>query len=245
MQSLNPPALDYHFFNPRSPKQKRLLRWFGPLNALFRKLNWQVEVTSRPANEDMITVEQRINLFHLENETLVHQVPGDLAEFGCHHGKSALMIQQILQASGSGKAFHVYDRFHSGKVTASFRGIFEQTFAAAQMPLPVVHEGLFEETVPGQLPDQLSFVHIDCTTNPYDPKLAARVTHLLKHVYPRMAPHAIGLIMDYRDPDKTVGGSDSFPGVKEACDAFFADKPEKMFVLYGNQFPHGYFRKGG
>ena len=58
-----------------------------------------------------------------------------------------------------------------------------------------------------------------------------------------MTPHAICLIMDYRDPEKTVGGSDSFPGVKEACDRFFKEKPEKVFVLYGNQFPHGYFRK--
>ncbi len=236
-------TLDFDFFNSLTPIQKRALRLLKPLNVLFEKLNWHVEVVPRPANEDMITLEQRINLFHLENETLVHKVEGDLAEFGCHHGKSSLMIRKILDAHGPDKQFHVFDRFHSGQADVSFRNVFEENFRAAGLELPVIHPGLFENTVPSELPGKLSFVHIDCTTNPHDPALKERIMHLLEHIYPRMSPQAIGLVMDYRDPEKTVGGSDSFPGVKDACDDFFRDRQEQMYVLYGNQFPHAYFRK--
>jgi hypothetical protein len=34
------------------------------------------------------------------------------------------------------------------------------------------------------------------------------------------------------------------PGVKRACDEFFADKPERMYALYAGPYAHGFFRKG-
>ena len=33
------------------------------------------------------------------------------------------------------------------------------------------------------------------------------------------------------------------PGVKQATDEFFRDKPEKVHVLYANEYSNGYFRK--
>jgi hypothetical protein len=65
----------------------------------------------------------------------------------------------------------------------------------------------------------------------------------LESVYPRMSPGAGCLLMDYHDPAITVRGNDENPGLKKACDEFFKDKEEKVFVLYGNQYSHGYFRK--
>jgi O-methyltransferase len=244
MRNNNTAHMDFTFFNPLSSRQKKLLRLFAPINKLFERLRWHVEVAPRPANEDMITLEQRINLFHLENETLVHDVEGDLAEFGSHYGKTALMIQDMLVQSGKKKTFHVFDKFYTENGSKRpFKETFIRNFRNADLQLPVIHEGLFSETLPAQLPGKLSFVHIDCTTNPKDPGIADTVKYLLEHIYPRMSPHAICLIMDYEDPARTVRGSGSFPGVKEGCDAFFSDKPEQVHVLYGNQFPHGYFRK--
>ena len=39
------------------------------------------------------------------------------------------------------------------------------------------------------------------------------------------------------------GIMDILPGVKQACDEFFKDKPEKVSVLISGFERHGYFRK--
>jgi O-methyltransferase len=44
--------------------------------------------------------------------------------------------------------------------------------------------------------------------------------HCLEAVYPRMSPGAIGVLMDYHDPERTLRGWDCAPGVKQACDRF-------------------------
>ncbi len=33
------------------------------------------------------------------------------------------------------------------------------------------------------------------------------------------------------------------PGVKRACDEFFADEPERVSYIYSGAFSHGFFRK--
>ena len=234
--------MDYTFFNPLTPRQKFLLKIFSPLNKLFAKLKWNIEITGKPANEEMITVEQRINLFHLINEMLVHNIQGDFIELGCHGGKSALQIQRMLENYKSHRQFHVYDAFNLTYET-SLKIKFFDNFKKANVTLPVIHEGLFSDTIPGKLPAKLAFIHIDIATGENQVELMDAILHLLEHIYPRMSRNAICLIMDYYDVHKTIGGSDSFPGIKVACDTFFEDKPEKMYVLYGNHFPHGYFRK--
>ncbi|MEB0278187.1 MULTISPECIES: hypothetical protein [unclassified Mucilaginibacter] len=50
-------------------------------------------------------------------------------------------------------------------------------------------------------------------------------------------------MMDYFDASTGVEGLDINPGVKLAYDEFFADKPEKIACLWGNQYNHAYFRK--
>ena len=64
----------------------------------------------------------------------------------------------------------------------------------------------------------------------------------LEHVYARMTPSAICLLMDYCD-HKLVDAWDCNPGVKLACDEFFKEKSESISVLYGGEYCHGYFRK--
>jgi len=52
------------------------------------------------------------------------------------------------------------------------------------------------------------------------------------------------LIDDYSDLEKNPRAQAYFPGVKQACDVFFADKPESVSVLVGSSdIPFGYFRK--
>ena len=33
------------------------------------------------------------------------------------------------------------------------------------------------------------------------------------------------------------------PGVKQACDEYLADKPERISFIYSAEMSHGYFRK--
>jgi O-methyltransferase len=49
------------------------------------------------------------------------------------------------------------------------------------------------------------------------------------------------VIDDYCDPE--FSDWNFLPGVKKACDEFFADKPEKVATLYAGFAAQGYFRK--
>lgn len=240
----NQKIMDYKYFTPITKKQRALLKVFSLANWLFNKLKFNIEITSVAANDKMISLEQRINMFHLANEVLVWEVEGDFVEIGCHTGNSAMQIQSILERCSSEKKFHVYDKFNV--VPNSFHGIreiFTRNFIKAGLQLPYIHEGLFNDTIPSQLPGKISFVHIDAGQGEDQVEFKNLMLHLLQSLYSRMPKSAIGLLMDYYDPERTVEGSNPNPGVKEACDLFFADKPEKVFVLYGKNFSHGYFRK--
>ncbi|HOY28766.1 MAG TPA: TylF/MycF/NovP-related O-methyltransferase, partial [Flavobacteriales bacterium] len=102
------------------------------------------------------------------------------------------------------------------------------------------HKGWFEATIPSQLPERISFALIDGD-------LYESTKHVLPHLYERMAPGAIGMIAVYYDeaiyPRKALAGGYKSPGVKRATDEFFRDKPEKVSLLYANEYSNGYFRK--
>jgi O-methyltransferase len=236
--------VDYSFFNKPSAKQKILLKLLSPVNKLFTKLGWHIEIMRVTPDREMITVEQRINLFHLVNEMLIHNIEGDFIELGCYIGNSAMQIQAMLSDFKSDKQFHVYDKFNLTSDPANnFKGIFIKNFKKSNIKLPQIHEGFFSETIPDLLPDRISFAHIDCSIGQDQIKLMDSIIFLLEHIYPRMSPNAVCLLMDYHDMYKTPGGKNSHPAIKAACDLFFQDYPEKVNVLYGNYFSHGYFRK--
>ncbi len=68
-----------------------------------------------------------------------------------------------------------------------------------------------------------------------------------RHVYERMSPGAIVMVAVYYDkhvyPRKGLSGGYRSPGVKRATDEFFKDRPEKVHVLYANEYSNGFFRK--
>jgi O-methyltransferase len=113
----------------------------------------------------------------------------------------------------------------------------------AGITMPRIVKGNIFDTVPAQLPDQIAFGHIDLGTGGKRDELKKLVLHAIKHVYDRMPPGAVCLMMDYYVKGVTIEGYDSNPGVKDACDEFFRDKQEKVFTLPGGEFSHGYFRK--
>lgn len=223
------------------------------LNRVLRKLRLPVRLT--PAPSDMANVEARMNLFHLLEQTVANKVPGDVVDLGCNAGDSTIIMQRVITALAPEKQVHAFDSFEGlPEPTGSDRkdGIYGKGYMAAGLELftrkfgmlglkmPHVHKGWFEETVPRDLPDRISFVLIDGD-------LYASTRHVLPHVYERMSPGAIGMIAVYYDerifPRKGIQGGYMSPGVKRATDEFFADKPEKVSVLYANEYSNGYFRK--
>ena len=118
---------------------------------------------------------------------------------------------------------------------------FNENFRKVGLEPPAhVHEGWFEETIPSKLPDRISFAIIDGD-------IYSSTKHVLPHVYERMSPGAVAIFGIYYDEkvfrrDQTMPQYRS-PGVKRATDEFFADKPEKVSVLYANEYSNGYFWK--
>jgi O-methyltransferase len=197
-----------------------------------------------------------MNVFHLASQTIAYKVPGDMVEIGCNSGESSVVISEVLRSFGSDKELHCFDSFKglpelegldasdgvygAGWMSAG-RQQFNDNFRIAGLEPPAhVHEGWFEDTIPAMLPDKISFAIIDGD-------IYSSTKYVLPHVYERMSPGAIALFGIYYDEsvfrrDHTIPQYKS-PGVKRATDEFFADKPEKVAVLYANEYSNGYFRK--
>lgn len=222
----------------------------------------------------MVSNEQGMNIYHLLVQTLLLDIPGEVAEFGCHIGSTAIFIQKILDQYGSVKQLHLYDGFEGlpaknrkdggtpfvekslswhgwkGKDQPISPEIVNEHFKDYGLKLPIIHPAWFNQLKDEDLPAQISFAHIDGDF--YTSTLDA-----LRVCYPKLSKGAVCVIDDYTNPYVTAhihsllqgraGGPNSgvnlFPGVKNACDEFFADKPEKVGILYSGYQPHGYFRK--
>lgn len=210
--------------------------------ALF-KTSCQVIIHPNPV-VDMSTIEQRINYFHLLDAVIAYQVEGDIIELGCFTGQCAALFARVVQLHKSEKEIHLYDTFETnflleGSVEEQLKANFRQW----QLPLPVLHKGYFQDTIPAQLPARIAFVHIDCGFGGDIGQHKANVLYCLESVYPKMSKGAVCVLMDYHAAASDDAGYDLNPGVKQACDEFFTDKPEQINSLYGNQYSHGFFRK--
>lgn len=232
----------------RTPKD-----WQRVVNKVLRKMGLRAHL--KPLPPQMANVEARMNLFHLLEQTVVNNVPGDVVDLGCNAGDSTIVMQKVLTALAPEKEVHAYDSFeglpdltdndakdgvYSKGYMAAGLGMFRHKFKALDLKMPHVHKGWFQGTIPSELPSAISFAL-------FDGDLYESTRHLLEHVYPRMSPGAIGMIAVYYDetifPRKGLAGGYKSPGVKRATDEFFKDKPEKVHLLYANEYSNGYFRK--
>ena len=212
-------------------------------NKLLAKLNYSL--VKKHHSSEMVTLEQLCNFDHLISQLIVFQTKGDFVELGTFTGNTALFIQQILSKYNPGSLFHIFDRFDetffsNGRNTLE---VLKNNFQMEGLPLPVIHKGLFSETLPGELPAQIAFVHIDCGFGGDIHEHRDTVLFCLNAVYSRMVKNGVCILMDYHDKDKTIKGLNSNPGVKLACDSFLKDKPEEIKILYGGEFSHAFFRK--
>jgi O-methyltransferase len=216
------------------------------MNKVFRKLHLPFMIRRHfDHRQDMMSMEQAANLQLLLSGTLGNQVPGAVVELGCYTGSTSLVLARVLQGSGDARPFHVFDSFaHELGTEKGIRSVFGSNFAKYGLPQPVIHEGDLRATVPAELPAEIAFAHIDLGVGGSTDIHTSIITHALESVYPRLSQNGVMVFMDYHIPGITVEGNDSNPGVRLACDAFLAGKPEQMSTLYGGPCSHGYFRKG-
>lgn len=202
-------------------------------------------------NRAMLNLEKGLNLYHLLRQTVLLKVPGDVVELGCYRGLTAILLQKTLQSLNSKKQLHLYDSFEglpekseldlvdsdkhmrkcdfkdNRRVGKGWFAVGEEelkaNFAEYEVPLPAIHKGWFSDTLPEALPEQIAFAHLDGD-------FYESILHGLEAIYPRMQTGGVIVLDDYCDVEIT-GKQSSLPGVKRACDAFFADKPERVEVL--------------
>lgn len=215
-------------------------------NKILNKLPTQYRLV-RTINPviDMNTIEQRINFFHLITSVIERDIDGELIELGSFVGQCAVIFQKILDFNNSSKELHLYDSFEKKfTVTNGIEEELKNNFKKDNLKSPIIHKGLFKNTLPQELPDKIAFAHIDCGWGGELNLHKEIVLFCLNSIYNRLSKGAICVLMDYHDVPLSVGiGGDYNPGVKIACDEFLKDKPEKIVCLYGNQISHAYFKK--
>ncbi len=217
----------------------------------FYKIKYSSKYDSKENMLDCfcVNVEQAINIYHLLSQTILLNIPGDVVELGCYEGITSILMQQTLEQFGSTKKLHVYDSFEGlpkksrqdGKSNFYAGGLKTQkenlilNFKKHKTKLPAIHVGWFSDVLQKDLPNKISFAHLDGD-------FYSSILDSLTYVYPRLSKRAVVVIDDYCDP-KILNVNNILPGVKRACDEFFKDKEEKVSVLVADCESHGYFRK--
>ncbi|MEO5878339.1 MAG: TylF/MycF/NovP-related O-methyltransferase [Streptosporangiaceae bacterium] len=173
-----------------------------------------------------------------------HEIPGDIVECGVWRGGSMQAVARVLLELGrTDRRLHLFDTFegmseptekdrrHDGKLAsemlaASSResGVWavasledvQQQMQAVPYPAENIHyvEGMVEDTVPAQAPDQISILRLD--TDWY-----ASTKHELVELYPRLSRGGILLIDDYG----------WWQGSRAATDEFIEESGAQLLLL--------------
>lgn len=214
-------------------------RWpLRAVNAALRLLGTRLRLRSPYDSGSMTSTEQRMNLFHVVQHVLRSGTPGELVELGSERGQTAVLFSKLVSELAPDRRLHLYTIFENDDALQSL----QQNFRAVGEPLPELHIGLVQQTLPRELPQTIAFAHIDLgSTVAGDVK--PLILHCLQQVYPRLAPGGVCVIQDYCDTS-VLDSWNPWPGIKAACDEFLADKPERMEVMYAGWYSHGCFRKG-
>ena len=183
---------------------------------------WRKLWTERNPRNDRADL-ARLVMF-VENARLIEHegIPGSLAELGVYRGTTA----KLLHALFPGRTLWLFDTFegfdardlaHERRAKGDgFR--FDDTSLGAVLRHVGASDrvrackGYFPETA-AAVPDGETFalVHLDAD-------LRKPTEDALAFFYPRLSPGGFLVLHDY--------GSGAWPGIAEAVDAFFADKPE-------------------
>lgn len=167
-------------------------------------------------------------------ETVIARSTGSaVVEFGCYTGTTSLFIARVLQADHAPYRFYVYDSFSGlpekqrqdfspagtqfvpGSLNTS-KQIFVRNFRKANLKLPVIHTGWFEEIEPKQVPDNIGFAFLDGD-------YYSSIQLSLRIIEKKLSPNSIIIIDDYL--------SESLPGAKKATDEWLSKNLHKSLQV--------------
>lgn len=181
--------------------------------------------------ESLVDSKRLMNIRNLVKQT--NSLPGDIAEVGVYKGGTASII-----ASLTTKTVYLFDTFsgipfqNKEKQDTHLIGDFNDTSflevknELAKYPNVSVYQGIFPDQTSQILENkQFSLVHLDVDVYESYKKC-------LEFFYPRMVPNGVIILDDY--------DAVTCLGAKNACDEFFADKPE--VILLGTH-PHAFVFK--
>lgn len=178
-------------------------------------------VAQNPRNDRADLV--RLVMF-IENARRIDEegVAGSLAELGVYKGTTAKLLHALMP----GRRLWLFDTFEGfdDRDLAHERKAGDFRFADTSLDAVLRHvgtsgevracKGRFPETA-GAVPDGEVFALVHLDADLFKPTADA-----LAFFYPRLAPGGFLILHDY--------GSGAWPGIAQAADAFFADKPESL-----------------
>ncbi len=174
------------------------------------------------------TAERDYALYESLRYIVAAGIPGDIVECGVYRGGSAALAAHTLRAIGANRRIWLYDTFadfpypgehdewYGGRdaggdrpygMTASLEEV-KANMAPTGHENVVYVEGLVEETIPAQAPEEIALLRLD--TDWYGP-----TRHELEHLYPRLSKGGVLIIDDYGH----------FEGARRAVDDYFHDQP--------------------
>ena len=180
-----------------------------------------------PIISDQISKEGLGVVWRELEHTLRQNIEGHVVEFGCYAGTTSVFIRRLLNAyPNTIREFHVYDSFQglpekssqdtnaagvdfeAGKLFVS-KAEFAKVFRNANLQLPVIHKGWFNELPESAVPNPIAFAFLDGD-------FYTSIIDSLRLVWPRMNSGGILVVDDYR--------RETLPGVERALNDFFQGK---------------------
>ncbi len=185
----------------------------------------------------VVTIEERLRFygwFSLMEKTFA--VDGDVVEAGVGYGNTLITMATAITHFNCNKKIYAFDSFQgfpiphkndlgsrvvtlkkvpgwSDASIATIQNLIKTHQVENGVPFDedaiIYKKGFFENTMPGELPEKISLLHIDCD-------LYEGVKHVLESTYSHLAQNSIVIIDEYNDS--------KWPGAKIATEEFLKDK---------------------
>jgi O-methyltransferase len=181
-----------------------------------------------PIISDQISKEGLQVVWRELEKVLQQAVAGHVVEFGCYAGTTSLFIRRLLNKYPHiNREFHVYDSFQglpekttqdsnaagvdfeAGKLFVT-KNEFIKVFKSANVLLPYIHKGWFNELSPASVPKPIAFAFLDGD-------FYSSIIDSLRLVWPVLSEQGVIVVDDYK--------RETLPGVAQALRDFFRDKP--------------------
>lgn len=186
----------------------------------------------QPIISDQITKSELAVLVRELERVIDGAVEGDVVEFGCYEGTSALFEARLIRKLAPNKKLWLYDSFEGlppkvnhdaspagtqfveGALRASKARLIGH-FKKAGLPMPVIKKAWFKDLKPGDLPDNICFAFLD--GDYYE-----SITDSLGLVWPKLCPGAVVIVDDYHN--------EALPGAAKAVDVWLKTHPASISI---------------